>query len=66
MALRREGNNDRYARHMTALVARPIAQAVEPGEWKISAEDAAAVRDAVTNYLYPTFVALLIEAGAPN
>ncbi|WP_395443910.1 TetR family transcriptional regulator [Caulobacter sp. UC70_42] len=56
-----------YAERMTTLIARLIAQAVERGEWKVDDIDIASgvVRDAVTGYIHPAFVAQLIVADAP-
>lgn len=56
-----------YAERMTALIDRLIAQAVERGEWKVDDIDIASgvVRDAVTVYIHPAFVAQLIVADAP-
>lgn len=56
-----------YADRMTALVARLIEQAVLRGEWKVDDINAAAgvVRDAVTIYIHPAFVAQFVTAGAP-
>jgi hypothetical protein len=56
-----------YAERMTALVAKLITQAVERGEWRVSDATTAAgvVRDAVTIYFHPTFVAQFAAAGAP-
>ena len=56
-----------YAARITALVARLIAQAVERGEWRVSDVAAAAgvVRDALTVYVHPSFVAELVAADAP-
>lgn len=56
-----------YARRITALLARLIAQGVERGEWRVSDVAAAAgvARDALTVYVHPSFVAQLAAAGAP-
>lgn len=56
-----------YAERMTALIARLIVQAVERGEWKVDDIDigAGVVRDAVTAYIHPAFVAQFVTAGAP-
>lgn len=56
-----------YAARMTALVERMIAQAVDRGEWRVNdtAKAARVVRDAVTIYIHPAFVAQLATAGAP-
>jgi AcrR family transcriptional regulator len=56
-----------YAARITALVARLIGQAVERGEWRVSDIGTAAgvVRDAVTIYVHPSFVAQLAAIDAP-
>ena len=56
-----------YAGRMTALIGRLIAQAVERGEWQVSDIGMAAgvVRDGVTSFVHPHFVALAMEAEAP-
>jgi AcrR family transcriptional regulator len=56
-----------YAARMTILIGKLIAQGVERGEWKVDdvAIAAGVVRDAVTTYVNPAFVALLVNAGAP-
>ncbi|WP_108610559.1 TetR family transcriptional regulator [Aminobacter sp. MSH1] len=56
-----------YAGRMTTLLAKFIAQAVERGEWRVNDTVTAAgvVRDAVTTYVHPAFVAELVAAGAP-
>ncbi|QYE34072.1 TetR family transcriptional regulator [Polymorphobacter sp. PAMC 29334] len=56
-----------YAERMTALIGKLIAQGIERGEWKVDdvATAAGVVRDAVTTYVNPAFVALLVNAGAP-
>ena len=56
-----------YADRMTALLAKFIAQAVELGEWSVNDTVMAAgvVRDAVTTYIHPAFVAQLIAAEPP-
>jgi hypothetical protein len=52
---------------MTVLIGRLVAQAVQCHEWKINdvAIAAGVVRDAVTTYIHPAFVALLVAADAP-
>lgn len=54
-----------YAEAITALVARLIGQAVARGEWRVSDIDVAAgvVRDALTVYVHPSFVAETADAG---
>ncbi|MEJ5143644.1 TetR/AcrR family transcriptional regulator [Gluconobacter albidus] len=56
-----------YAERITNLVARLIDQAVRRGEWHIDDIDVAAsvVRDAVTVYVHPAFVAQSVMANAP-
>lgn len=56
-----------YAARMTALIARLIEQAVQRGEWKIddTAKAAGVVRDAVTVFVHPLFVAQAVEADIP-
>ena len=56
-----------YAERITNLVARLIDKAVRRGEWHIDDIDVAAgvVRDAVTVYVHPAFVAQLVTANAP-
>lgn len=56
-----------YAERITNLVAGLIDKAVRRGEWHIDDIDVAAgvVRDAVTVYVHPAFVAQLVTANAP-
>lgn len=56
-----------YAARMTILIGKLIAQGVQRGEWKVDnvAIAAGVVRDAVTTYVNPAFVAQLVDAGAP-
>ncbi|MBS1020238.1 MULTISPECIES: TetR/AcrR family transcriptional regulator [Gluconobacter] len=56
-----------YAARITNLVAKLIEKAVRRGEWDIDDIDVAAgvVRDAVTVYVHPAFVAQLVTANAP-
>lgn len=56
-----------YAERMTGLIATLIAQGVERGEWRVNdiAVAAGVVRDAVTPFVHPQFVALAVDAGAP-
>ncbi len=56
-----------YAERITLLIGKLIAQAVQRGEWKIDdvATAAGVVRDSVTTYIHPAFVAQLVNAGAP-
>lgn len=56
-----------YARRITTLVEKLIAQAVERGEWKVDdiARAAGVVRDAMTTYVHPALVAQLISGEAP-
>ncbi len=56
-----------YSNRMTAVIARLIAQAVERGEWKLSdvTKAAGVVRDAVTVFVHPQFVAQAVEANVP-
>ena len=56
-----------YADRMTRLIGALIAQGVERGEWRVSDVSLAAgvVRDGVTPFVHPQFVALAVEAGAP-
>lgn len=56
-----------YAERITNLVAGLIDEAVRRGEWHIDDTDVAArvVRDAVTVYVHPAFVAQLVTANAP-
>lgn len=56
-----------YAARMTALIAQIIGQGVERGEWMVDDAVTAAgvVRDAVTVYVHPLFVAQAMEAGVP-
>ena len=54
-----------YAERMTLLLATLIAQGVERGEWRVSDVSVAAgvVRDGVTPFIHPQFVALAVDAG---
>lgn len=54
-----------YAERMTLLIATLIAQGVERGEWRVSDVSVAAgvVRDGVTPFIHPQFVALAVDAG---
>lgn len=56
-----------YAEKMTSLIASLVAQAIERGEWAIddAAKAAGVVRDAVTVYVHPLFVAQAVEAEIP-
>ena len=56
-----------YAARMTILIGKLIEQGVQRGEWKVDdvATAAGVVRDAVTAFVNPAFVALLANAGAP-
>ncbi|MGI4878917.1 MAG: hypothetical protein ACRYG4_15670 [Janthinobacterium lividum] len=56
-----------YAERMTDLIGKLIAQGVQRGEWQVDnvAIAAGVVRDAVTTYVNPAFVALLVSTGAP-
>lgn len=56
-----------YADRMTRLIARLIEQAVERGEWRVDdvAKAAGVVRDAVTVYVHPLFVAQAVEGDVP-
>jgi AcrR family transcriptional regulator len=56
-----------YAERMTDLIGKLIAQGVERGEWQVDDVTIAAgvVRDAVTTYVNPAFVALLVATEAP-
>lgn len=56
-----------YAERMTLLIATLITQGVERGEWRVSDVSVAAgvVRDGVTPFIHPQFVALAVEAGSP-
>lgn len=56
-----------YAARMTALVERLVQQAIDRGEWRIddAAVAAGVIRDAVTVYIHPMFVAQSIAAGFP-
>lgn len=56
-----------YAERMTRLIATLIAQGVERGEWRVSDVSVAAgvVRDGVTPFIHPQFVALAVDAGSP-
>lgn len=56
-----------YAERMTHLIATLIAQGVERGEWRVSDVSVAAgvVRDGVTPFIHPQFVALAVDTGAP-
>ena len=56
-----------YAERMTRLIATLIAQGVDRGEWRVSDISVAAgvVRDGVTPFIHPQFVALAVDAGSP-
>jgi AcrR family transcriptional regulator len=56
-----------YAERITNLIERLIDKAVRRGEWHIDDINVAAgvVRDAVTVYVHPAFVAQLVTANAP-
>jgi AcrR family transcriptional regulator len=56
-----------YAQRMTTLIAGVIAQGVERGEWKVDdvAKASGVVRDAVTIFVHPQFVAQSIKSEAP-
>jgi AcrR family transcriptional regulator len=56
-----------YAERMTLLIETLISQAVERGEWRVSDVSVAAgvVRDGVTPFIHPQFVALAVDAGWP-
>lgn len=56
-----------YAERMTNLVARLVEQAVERGEWRVddAVKAAGVVRDAVTAYVHPLFVAQAVAADIP-
>ena len=57
-----------YARAMTALIARILADGVRRGEARIDNVEAAAgvVRDAVTVFVHPAHVAAAVAAGLPS
>lgn len=57
-----------YARAMTALIARILADGVRRGEVQIDNVEAAAgvVRDAVTVFVHPAHVAAAVAAGLPS
>jgi AcrR family transcriptional regulator len=57
-----------YAQRMTRLIARLIAQGVDRGEWTVDDVEKAAgvVRDAVTVFVHPQFVAQAAQAEASS
>ncbi|KRB83058.1 hypothetical protein ASE00_09605 [Sphingomonas sp. Root710] len=56
-----------YVQRMTALLTKIIAQAVERDEWKVDdiATAASVIRDAMTVYVHPAFIADLVKQEAP-
>jgi AcrR family transcriptional regulator len=56
-----------YAARMTQLIERIIAQGVVSGEWRVDdvRQAAGVVRDAVTIFVHPQFVAQAAEADTP-
>ena len=56
-----------YAERMTLLIGKLVAQGVDRGEWRVSDVSVAAgvVRDGVTPFIHPQFVALAVDAGSP-
>jgi AcrR family transcriptional regulator len=57
-----------YAQRMTSLIARLISQGVDGGEWRVNDVEKAAgvVRDAVTVFVHPHFVAQAVQSQAPT
>jgi len=56
-----------YSERMTLMIATLVAQGVERDGWQVSDVSVAAgvVRDGVTPFIHPQFVALTVEAGSP-
>lgn len=58
---------ENYSQRMTEQLRLVIEQGIDRGEWKINdaAIAASVVRDAVTVYVHPLFVAQAVESGQP-